>query len=132
MFKDEELLEILKILHFINNIEKYRKYGPKKHKSNFRLKQMGKTGNYFTEEIKQSELIIKKHKMVFKLIKYTGHLLILASTATECVSIPALPFLVDITVGIASFATTIKIFVIIARIKKYNSIIKKRKRNLIK
>ena len=30
--------------------------------------------------------------MVFKLIKYTGHLLILASAAPEYVSIPALAF----------------------------------------
>ena len=38
-----------------------------------------KTKNYFIEEIKQNELIRKKHKKVYKILDYTEHLLILAS-----------------------------------------------------
>ena len=35
------------------------------------LKEIDKTRNYFIEEIKQNELIIKKHKKVFKILNYT-------------------------------------------------------------
>ena len=53
----------------------------------------------------------KKHKTVSTTLNYIKHLLILASVVSVCVSISAL-----------------KIFLIIARIKKYNSIIKKNKK----
>ena len=51
----------------------------------------------------------KKSKNVSKILSYTKHLLILASTFTGCVSISVLTSLVVILVGIASFAITIKI-----------------------
>ena len=54
-----------------------------------------KTKNYFIEEIKQNELIRKKHKKVYKILDYIGS-----------VSISALASLVGIPVG---FAITIKI-----------------------
>ena len=53
----------------------------------------------------------KKHKTVSTTLNYMKHLLILASVVSGCVSISAL-----------------KIFLIIARIKKYNSIINKNKK----
>ena len=56
--------------------------------------------------------------MFCKILNYSENLLILASTVTGCVSISTLTSLVDIPVGIASFAITIKIFVITAGIKK--------------
>ena len=65
-----------------------------------------KTKNYFIEEIKQNELIRKKHKKVYKILDYTEHLLILASKVIGSVSISALASLVGIPVG---FAKTIKI-----------------------
>ena len=64
----------------------------------FRLKEIDKTRNYFVEEIKQNKLIIKKHKNVCKILNYTEHLLSLASTVTECVSISALASLVSIPI----------------------------------
>ena len=91
----------------------------------FKLKEMDKTRNYFMEEIKQNELISKKHKKLCKILKYAEHLLILAATVSGCVSISALASLIGIPVGIASFATTIKITIIIPQIKKHKSIVKK-------
>ena len=44
-----------------------------------------------------------------KILNYTEHLLILGSTATGCVSICALSFLVGIPVGIEGSALTIQI-----------------------
>ena len=89
---------------------------------------MDKTRNYFIKEIKQNELISKKHKKVCKILKYTEHLLILNSTVNKCVSIFALASLVDIPVDTTSSAITIKISVITAGIKKYKSIIKVKKK----
>ena len=60
-----------------------------------------KTKNYFIEEIKQNELIRKKHKKVYKILDYTEHLLILASKVIGCVSISALASLVGIPLGFA-------------------------------
>ena len=69
----------------------------------FKLKEMAKTRNYFMEEIKQNELISKKHKKLCKILKFTEHLLILAATVSGCVSISALASLIGIPVGIASW-----------------------------
>ena len=52
----------------------------------------------------------------------------LVSTVTGCVSISAFVSLIAIPVGIASFATGLKICAITARIRKYKSIIKKKKK----
>ena len=46
---------------------------------------MDKARNYFIEEIKQNELISKKHKKFCKISNYAEHLFILASTLTGCV-----------------------------------------------
>ena len=72
----------------------------------------------------------KKHKKVYK--TYIEHLLILNSTVSGCVSISAFAFLAGIAIGITSSAIGLKICVITAEIKKYESIIKKRKRSMIK
>ena len=55
-------------------------------------------------------------------------MLILVSTVTGCVSISAFASLVCVPVSIMSFAVGIKICAIIAGIKKYKSIIKKKKK----
>ena len=54
----------------------------KKISQEFRLKNKNKTRNYFLEEIKQNELMSRKHKKVY--IKY---FLFLASTNVVCSSI---------------------------------------------
>ena len=45
----------------------------------FRLKNIGKTRNYFFEEIEQNELMKRKHKKVRTTLNYTENFLILAS-----------------------------------------------------
>ena len=97
----------------------------------FRLTEIDKTRNYFIDEIKQNDLISKTHKKIGKTLDYIEHLLILVCTVTGCGSISAFASLVDISVGVASFLITIKTSIITALIKKYKSIIKKKKHNKI-
>ena len=59
-------------------------------------------------------------------------LFILASTITRCISISAFTSSIGIALGIASSAVELKISAVAAGIKKYNSIIKKKKKNLNK
>ena len=42
----------------------------------FRLRDIDETRNYFLEEIKQNELIGKKHKTFCKILNYSEHFLI--------------------------------------------------------
>ena len=57
----------------------------------FRSKEIDKNRNYFTEETKQNELISKKHKKFCRILDYTEHLLIVASTVTGLVQFVLLP-----------------------------------------
>ena len=95
----------------------------------FRLKNIIETRNYLIEEINQDELMSRKHKKVYRVLNYVGHLLILISTVTECVYISTFASLVGIPIGIMSSAIELNICVITAGIKKCNSVIKKKKRN---
>ena len=70
----------------------------------------------------------EKYKKTCKYLNYVENLRILVSTVTGCVSISAFASLVCVPVGITSSAVGIKIFPITARIKKYNSIINKKKK----
>ena len=70
----------------------------------------------------------KKHKKVCRILNYIDHLLIVISTITECVSISAFASLVGIPIEITSSAIGLKICAITARIRKYKSIIKKKKK----
>ena len=70
----------------------------------------------------------KKHKKVYRILNFIEHLLILISTVTGGVSISVFATLSDIPLGITSSAIGVKICVIIAAIKKYKSIIKKKKK----
>ena len=70
----------------------------------------------------------EKYKKICNYLNYVEHLLILVSTVTGCVSISAFASLVAIPVGITSSAVGIKICAITAGIKKYKSIIKKKKK----
>ena len=73
----------------------------------FRCKKIEKE-NYFIEEMKQNELVSKKHKKVYKILNYTDYLLILTSTVTGCVSISGFSSLVGILSGIENSAVTIQ------------------------
>ena len=61
-------------------------------------------------------------------MNYIEHSLILISTVTGCVSIFDFASLVGIPMGITSTAVELKICVITAGIKKYESIIKKKEK----
>ena len=76
----------------------------------FRLKNINETRNYFFEEIKQNELMSKRHKKVCTTLNYIEHFLILASTATGCISISSLASLINIPIGITSSAIGLKNF----------------------
>ena len=94
----------------------------------FRLKKIDETRYNFLEEIKQNELMSKKHKKVFTSLNYIEHFLILASTITGCISISAFASLLDIPIGSMSSAIGLKNSAIAAGVKKYKSIIKKKKK----
>ena len=70
----------------------------------------------------------KKHKKVCTTLYYIEHFLILGYTITGCVSISDFASIVGIPTTIASSAFGLKICAITATIKKYESIIKKKKK----
>ena len=70
----------------------------------FRLKAR----NYFAEEIKQNELMSKKHKKIFTTLNYIKHFLIWSSYITGYDAISAFSSLIGIPVGITSSAIAFK------------------------
>ena len=70
----------------------------------------------------------RKYKKVCTTINYIEHFLSLASTITGCISISAFTSLLGIPIGITSSAIGLKLFAVTAGIKKYKSIIKKKKK----
>ena len=70
----------------------------------------------------------KKNKYTCKNLNYAEHLLILSSTFTGCISISSFASLVGVSLGITSPVVGLKICTITARIKKFNSIIKKKRK----
>ena len=94
----------------------------------FRLKKIDEIRNYLIEEKNQNKLINKKHKKSCKILNYINHLLIVISTITGCAYISVLASLVGIPIGISSFAVGLNICAITAGIKKYKSIVKKKKK----
>ena len=74
----------------------------------------------------------KKYKKVYRVLKYTEHLLILISKGTGCVSISDFASLTGTPIGMTSSAIGLNICVMTAGIKKYKSIIKKMKKRLDK
>ena len=93
-----------------------------------RLENVDKTKRYLFEEINWNGLISKKHKNVFATLNYIEHFLFLGATITGCIWSSVFDFLVGVSIGIASSAVGLKICAITAAIKKYNSIIKKKKK----
>ena len=89
---------------------------------------MDKTKDYLIEEINWNELMSNKYKKLCATLNYIEHFLILASTVTRCVSISSFASVVGIPIGMTSSAIGLKICAITARIKKYRSIIKEKKK----
>ena len=85
----------------------------------FKLKNIDETRDDFLKEIKQNELMSRKHKKVCKTLNCIEHFLILASTVTGCISISGFASLLGIPIGIASSAIGLKICAIASGIKKY-------------
>ena len=56
------------------------------------MKNIEGTRNYFIHEINNNGLVSKKHKNVWRALKYIEHILILATVITEYVSISAFAF----------------------------------------
>ena len=94
----------------------------------FRRKNIYETRNYSIQDINQNKLLSKKHKKGCGTINYIENLLILGSTITGCVSVSSLDCLVVIPIEITSSAIWLKICAIAAAIKKYKSLIKKKKK----
>ena len=70
----------------------------------------------------------RRHKKFCTTLNYIEHFLILTSIGTESISISALGSLPVIPIGITSSEIGLKISAITAGIKKYRSIIKKKKK----
>ena len=94
----------------------------------FILKNIGEIINYFTEERNQNQLMSKKNKKFCRAVNYIEHLLILVSAVTGCVSISAFASSVGIPIGITISSIWLKICAITSEIKKYKSIINKKKK----
>ena len=78
---------------------------------------------------KHNYLMNEKHKNTCHYSNYVEQLLISASAVTDCDSISAFASLVSFPVGITSSAVELKISAITAGIKKYKSIIRKKKKH---
>ena len=94
----------------------------------FRLRKIDETRNYLLDEIKHNDLMSEKSKKTCKYLNYVENLLILASTIGGCVSSFPFASLVYVPVGITSSGVGINICAITSRMKKYKSIIKKKKK----
>ena len=92
-----------------------------------RLRNIDKTRIFFLEEVKQNELMWRKHKKAFTTLNYIERFCILASTITECISVSAFASLVGNHLAITSSEIGLINFAITAGIEKYKSIIKKKK-----
>ena len=94
----------------------------------FRLKKINKTTSYLTEEINLNELIGKSQKKGCTTLNYIENFLNLASIITGYVSISVFASLIGIPIGITSSENGLKICAITAGIKKYKTIIEKKKK----
>ena len=89
---------------------------------------MKQTTNYLLEEIEHNNLIIEIYRKICRNLNYFEHYLVFDSAVSGCVLTSAFASLVGVPVGFASSAVGMKICAITTRIKKYESIIKKKKK----
>ena len=94
----------------------------------FRFTNIDETRNCFLKKIEWTELMSRKHKKVCITVNYIEQLPILASTTTGCISTSVFASLLNIPIGIASSAIGLKFCAVAAGIKKYQSIIKKKRK----
>ena len=88
MFKEEESIEILKILSLIEKKNDcFKNIVDENIRQEFKLINIDETRNYFLKEIEQNELMSKKYKKVCTNLNYIKHFLNLASAITGCISI---------------------------------------------
>ena len=73
-------------------------------------------------------MLSRKHKKFCTALNYIEHFLILASTVTGCIWISTFASLFGIPIGITSSAIGLNICIMTAGVKKYESIIKKKKK----
>ena len=71
----------------------------------------------------------KKHKEDFITLIYIEHLLVLLSSVTGCASVSSFPSLVGNPTGVECSTVALRTCLITAEIKKFKSIIKKKRRN---
>ena len=93
-----------------------------------RLQNIDELRNYLIEEMYRNELMTKKYKKICRVLNYIDHRLIVISTITGCVSVSTFSTLFGIPTGIARSTIGLKNCVITEGIKKYKSIIKKKKK----
>ena len=74
----------------------------------------------------------KTKTKVCRTFNYFEHFLVFIYAVSDCVSISAFASIVGVPVGIASSSVGLRICTITAGIKNYKSIIKKKKKNMIK
>ena len=110
------------------NVNLLKKVGEENISQEFRLKNINGARNYLVEEIDQNELMSKRYNYVCTALNYIEHLLTLASAVTKCISISPSTSLVGIPIGNTSYAGGLKICAITEAVKKYKSIIKKKKK----
>ena len=72
----------------------------------------------------------KNHKKTCRNLNYFLHFLLFISAVAGCVSVYTLASLVVNPLGIASCEVELKIYALTARIKKYKSIIKKKRKKI--
>ena len=97
-----------------------------------RLENIEEINNGFVKEIDQNELMNKKYRKVCVILIYIANLLILAFVVTGCVSISLFAYFLGIAIGIMGSAMGLQIHAITKGIKNYKSIIRKKKKDMIK
>ena len=94
----------------------------------FRLEKLEPIKQCLIKEIIQNEIMNNKYKKFCRVVSYIYHLIIVISTITGCVSIPAFASLGGIPIGITSSAIRLKISAITVGIKKHKLIIPRKKK----
>ena len=94
----------------------------------FRLRKTNQTRNCLSEEIKHNDLMSEKCEKTYKYLNYVNHLFILVSTVTGCISIFCIFFISLCSCWYYKFCSRNKNLWITAGIKKYKSIIKKKRK----
>ena len=95
---------------------------------NLDWKKIKEIRTYFIKEIDQNEFMSNKNKRICMALNYIEHFHVLVSAVTGCISISAFASLFGIRIRIPSSAIGLKLCAITAGIKKYKSIIKKKKK----